>query len=511
MDQNLHASVYVGKAMSEEIGGFTCLGPMSGMESVESAESRLWRIFSRRRFVACVQALDFVTFSVTFLVWLGLETRRTHGYSTTLYFLVAILTATSAHCVFRCFRLYDFAVLMGGSQSIARVVCAGAVALAPVIIVELARPNIEGGEEFVSLVAVPTLLFVTTLRFVIPKLMSMLIRAGALQRRIYVVADSAAAASALIAQLGRTPDDRVVGTKILSSESIPAEQDMESVLRYVRTHPVELLLVKLPLSNPGRLAEIAQVLQGLPRKALLVPYVDGGDELGLGRYSSIYPAADVLDDIPVVALSERPLTGWSWVIKDLQDRALAIVLLILVAPVMVSISLAIKLSDPGPVLFEQTRFGYGRTVFKILKFRTMRVNPEVTDPTVFRLTARDDPRITPVGRFLRKTSMDELPQLWNVIRGDMWIIGPRPHSPYATAAGQIYGSAIREYAARYRIKPGITGWAQVCGWRGPTETLEQLQNRVRHDLYYIEHWSPLLDMRILYKTLFCAFGDKNAF
>ncbi len=339
----------------------------------------------------------------------------------------------------------------------------------------------------------------------------MLSRSGIVRRRIYIIADSEWAASSLAAQLDLSPNNSVVGSSILPDENIPAEQVLESALVYVSANPVELVLAKLSLSKPDRLAEITQVLRRLPHNVALVPASEGCDNLVLNWNGSVRHRADALDNMPVLRLSDPPLSGWSWVLKDVQDRTLALMLLIFVSPVMIAIALAIKLSDPGPVLFGQKRFGYGRTIFTVLKFRTMRVNTRETDLTVIRLTTRNDPRITPLGRILRKTSLDELPQLWNVIRGDMWIVGPRPHSPYATAGGQIYSRAITEYAARYRIKPGITGWAQVCGWRGPTETLEQLRNRVKHDLYYIENWSPLFDIRILFKTLLCAFGEDNAF
>lgn len=213
----------------------------------------------------------------------------------------------------------------------------------------------------------------------------------------------------------------------------------------------------------------------------------------------------------LVKLSDRPLAGWRWLMKDVQDRILALILLILASPAMIAIMVAIKLSDGGPVFFRQKRFGYGGNTFDIIKFRSMRVDKEGDDPLFLRLTTREDPRVSSLGRILRRTSLDELPQLLNVICGDMWFVGPRPHSPYARAGGQIYSKAVQDYAARYRIKPGITGWAQVCGWRGPTETLEQLSKRVEHDLDHIENWSPLFDAWILLKTLFQAFGHQNAF
>jgi lipopolysaccharide/colanic/teichoic acid biosynthesis glycosyltransferase len=190
---------------------------------------------------------------------------------------------------------------------------------------------------------------------------------------------------------------------------------------------------------------------------------------------------------------------------------IALLLLIIVLPVMLAIMIGIKLSDKGPVFFRQKRRGFGGNTFDIIKFRTMRVAASPSDGQALKLTTRGDPRIFPFGQLLRKTSLDELPQLLNVLKGEMWIVGPRPHSPLAQAGGIVYADAVRDYSARYRIKPGITGWAQVRGWRGPTNTLEQLANRVEHDLYYIENWSAFFDVKILCMTVLCTFGHENAF
>ncbi|HEX2940263.1 MAG TPA: exopolysaccharide biosynthesis polyprenyl glycosylphosphotransferase, partial [Rhodopila sp.] len=220
-------------------------------------------------------------------------------------------------------------------------------------------------------------------------------------------------------------------------------------------------------------------------------------------------AAGSRSELPVLPVADVPLHGWNWVLKDLQDRALALFLTMLCAPVLVAIAIGIKLSSPGPVFFRQVREGYCGSEFRIFKFRTMHMAEEKSGTLM--LTAKDDPRIFRFGSILRKTSLDELPQLLNVILGDMWLIGPRPHSPLATASGRLYAEAVLRYAARHRVKPGITGWAQVKGWRGPTVTAEQIEQRVAHDLFYIENWSPLLDLRILLLTAAHGFIHENAF
>ena len=207
---------------------------------------------------------------------------------------------------------------------------------------------------------------------------------------------------------------------------------------------------------------------------------------------------------------DLPLSGRRWIVKDIQDRTLALLAIMLCLPLLASIAAAIWLTEGGPILFKQRRHGFSGRPFEILKFRTMRSAGPSAFGAGLRLTARSDARVFPVGRFLRRTSLDELPQLFNVMRGDMWVIGPRPHSPFAKVAGRTYAEAVEDYAARYRVKPGMTGWAQVNGWRGPTERMDQFKSRLAHDLFYIENWSVWLDLRILLRTASSLFHE-NAF
>jgi lipopolysaccharide/colanic/teichoic acid biosynthesis glycosyltransferase len=180
----------------------------------------------------------------------------------------------------------------------------------------------------------------------------------------------------------------------------------------------------------------------------------------------------------------------------------------MIAPVMLLIAIAVKLDSPGPVFFRQRRYGFNNQLIEVLKFRTMYNHHR--DELGERLASRNDPRVSRVGALLRKTSLDELPQFINVLRGEMSIVGPRPHALMAKAAGVPYQDAVREYAARHRVKPGITGWAQVNGWRGETETLEQIRKRVEHDLYYIENWSLRLDLKIIFLTVFAVISGRHA-
>jgi Undecaprenyl-phosphate glucose phosphotransferase len=216
-----------------------------------------------------------------------------------------------------------------------------------------------------------------------------------------------------------------------------------------------------------------------------------------------------IGDVPVFEIADRPLKHWRAVIKWIEDKVIASILLICAGPLMAMIALLIKLDSPGPVLFIQERFGYGNGVIRVFKFRTMYVHRG--DQSGAQRTVSNDPRVTGIGRILRLMSLDELPQLVNVLRGDMSLVGPRPHAIAMKAGGQPYADAVQQYLHRHRVKPGITGWAQVNGLRGEIDTVEKARDRVAHDLYYIEHWSPWLDLKILLKTVGILATRENAY
>ena len=216
----------------------------------------------------------------------------------------------------------------------------------------------------------------------------------------------------------------------------------------------------------------------------------------------------VYDDIGTFRVMDKPLDEVAALVKRIEDVVIGSICLLVTLPLMLLIALAIKLDSPGPALFRQRRLGLNNLPFDLLKFRSMYA--ERTDPLGCQLTQVEDTRITRVGRFLRITSMDELPQLINVVKGEMSLVGPRPHALAASAAGVAYARATSDYPIRHRVKPGITGWAQVNGWRGETRTIEQIRRRVEHDLYYVENWSLGLDFLILGRTIFAVLSRVNA-
>jgi exopolysaccharide biosynthesis polyprenyl glycosylphosphotransferase len=212
----------------------------------------------------------------------------------------------------------------------------------------------------------------------------------------------------------------------------------------------------------------------------------------------------------VLDVFDRPITDWDVVMKWLFDKVVGGLALIALSPVMLLTAIAIKLDSPGPILFKQRRYGFNNEVIEVYKFRSMYADQ--TDHAASKLVTMNDPRVTRVGRIIRKASLDELPQLFNVVFvGNLSLVGPRPHAVNAWAEQKRYDEAVDGYFARHRVKPGITGWAQINGWRGETDTHEKIQRRVEHDLYYIENWSLLFDLYILAMTPSALIKAENAY
>jgi Undecaprenyl-phosphate glucose phosphotransferase len=254
---------------------------------------------------------------------------------------------------------------------------------------------------------------------------------------------------------------------------------------------IDRVVLALPLSEARRIAALTKLLQAFPV------------EIGIGLNDRDLPfsfrAGKKVGNLFVMAMLERPLDDRKRLLKTLEDKVLALAILGLICPLLFAIAIAIKLDSPGPVLFRQKRYGYGNQVFEILKFRSMRM--ECADPLGERPTARGDPRVTRIGKIIRRTSLDELPQFINVLLGQMSIVGPRPHA----VLDRQFQDPGDDYGVRQRVKPGITGWAQVNGWRGAAGTVEQVRKRIEHDLYYIENWSLALDLTIIIRTITSAF------
>ncbi len=276
--------------------------------------------------------------------------------------------------------------------------------------------------------------------------------------------------------------------------------DIADLVEFAQRRRLDWIILTLPAAAEKQIGKVLLQLKTVSAQVALCPE--------LVKLSLPHRQVDDLG-APMMLLSERPLRHWQSFAKALEDKLLASILIALFAPLLSLIALAIRLDSPGPVLFCQKRHGWNNTEFTIFKFRTMRWQPD--DRGVLRQTTRGDDRLTRVGPFLRRSSLDELPQLFNVLRGDMSVVGPRPHAVTMRTEERLGHEIIAEYAHRHRVKPGITGWAQVNGYRGATHRAEELRKRVEYDLFYIENWSLMFDLKILALTGLRCFIDPNAF
>ncbi|PSC05270.1 undecaprenyl-phosphate glucose phosphotransferase [Alsobacter soli] len=338
-----------------------------------------------------------------------------------------------------------------------------------------------------------------------------MLRDGLLDRRTAIVGGGPAAES-LLRTLDAQADSevRVLGVfddrdEQRSPESVagyPKLGSTDDLVDFVRRAKLDLVIFTLPITAEDRILSMLRKLWVLPVDIRLSAHQS---KLRLRPRSYSY-----IGSVPVLAVTDRPIADWDVVFKWLFDRIVGGLLLLALAPVMLLTALAVKLDSPGPVFFRQRRYGFNNELIEVFKFRSMYV--EQSDATASRLVTKGDPRVTRVGRFIRKTSLDELPQLINVVlKGDLSLVGPRPHAVNASAENQRYDAIIDGYFARHRVKPGITGWAQIKGWRGETDTFEKIQKRVEHDLYYIENWSVFFDLYILLATPFALAKTENAY
>jgi Undecaprenyl-phosphate glucose phosphotransferase len=265
---------------------------------------------------------------------------------------------------------------------------------------------------------------------------------------------------------------------------------VSSLIEFARVTPVDLVIVSMPLSAEKRVLDMLTQLWVLP--------VDIRLSAHMSKLKFTDRAYSYVGGVPVLDMADRPISDWNLVFKWVFDKAVAVTALILLSPIMIATAIAIKLESKGPVFFVQKRHGFNNQLIRIYKFRSMRT--DMLDSGAAKLVIKGDPRVTRVGKFIRKTSIDELPQLFNVLKGELSVVGPRPHALQAKADNKLYYEAVEGYFARHRVKPGMTGWAQIHGWRGETDTIDKIMQRVNHDLYYIENWSLLLDLYIVLMT-----------
>ncbi len=355
-------------------------------------------------------------------------------------------------------------------------------------------------------------LFVLTgFRLAFARLVRGWIRTGRLERRAVIIGGGESAEN-LIRAIEDEPDNDIRICGIFDDRKddrsppivagYPKLGNIAELVDFGRIARIDLLIVALPITAENRVLQMVRQLWVLPVDIRLSAHTNK-----LRFRPRTY---SFVGKVPFLDVFDKPIAGWDVVSKWMVDHIAGSLILVLALPVMALTALAIKLDSKGPALFRQKRYGFNNELIEVYKFRSMYVDQSDVDAA--KLVTKGDPRVTRVGRFIRKTSLDELPQLFNVVfKGNLSLVGPRPHALQAKAADRLYNDVVDGYFARHRVKPGITGWAQINGWRGETDTTEKLQHRIEHDLYYIENWSVLFDLYIIAMTPFRLLQTENAY
>lgn len=335
-------------------------------------------------------------------------------------------------------------------------------------------------------------------------------RNGFMERRAVIVGGGAPARE-LIREMESISDNDIRICGIFDDRDDRRSPDMvagypklgtfDELVEFARTARIDILIIALPLSAEGRLLELLRKLWVLP--------VD----IRIAAHSSklrFRPRAySRIGKVSMLDVFDKPIADWDSVAKRAFDIVFSLVAIALLWPIMLGAALAVKFTSRGPIIFKQKRHGFNNEVVEIYKFRSMYT--EMSDPSAKQAVTKNDPRVTPVGRFIRKASIDELPQFFNVLQGRLSLVGPRPHAVAAQTQDRVYAEVVDTYFARHRVKPGVTGWAQINGWRGEIDSDEKIRGRIAADLYYIENWSLWLDFKILIMTPIRLLKTDNAY
>jgi Undecaprenyl-phosphate glucose phosphotransferase len=348
-------------------------------------------------------------------------------------------------------------------------------------------------------------------RIIVASLVKRWTREGRLERRAVIVGGGEHAADLLTAVGDQSKtgvrvygifDDRGGDRSPQEVVGVPKLGTVAELVEFARLARIDLLIVALPLSAESRVLQLLKKLWVLPVD-IRISALNSKLRFTPRSYSYVGP-------VPLLDLFDRPIVGWDSMLKRGFDIVIASLALILLSPVFLVTAIAIRLDSPGPIFFRQKRYGFNNEVIDVFKFRSM--YHHLSDPNAKVVVTKGDPRVTKVGRFIRRTSIDELPQLVNVLRGELSLVGPRPHAVNAHTENRLWDEVVDGYFARHKVKPGVTGWAQINGWRGEVDTPEKIRRRVEYDLDYIERWSVLFDLYILAMTPICLINNnENAY
>jgi Undecaprenyl-phosphate glucose phosphotransferase len=428
------------------------------------------------------------------------------------YFWATVTISSAAVLAFQWAELYDAPMLRTRVQQLSRITLVWSlVFLLALSISFFAKLDVMYSRVWAGVWYGGGLMLLFGSRLVVSTLVRHWTRQGRLIRRTVIVGGGPSG-EALVESLRAQPDsdlqicgifdDRADDRSPPTVAGVPKLGTVDMLVEFARRTRIDLLLVSLPITAEERVLQMVRKLWVLPVDLRLAAHMN--------RLRFRPRAYSYIGNVPMLDVFDRPIADWDIVLKWLFDRVVGSLLLLALSPVMAAVAIAIKIDSRGPVLFRQKRYGFNNELIEVFKFRSMYI--ESSDATAAKLVTKNDPRVTRVGRFIRKTSLDELPQLLNVVfKGNLSLVGPRPHATHAKAASQLYDQVVDGYFARHRVKPGITGWAQVNGWRGETDTPAKIQRRVEHDLFYIENWSILFDLYILARTPFALLKTESAY
>jgi Undecaprenyl-phosphate glucose phosphotransferase len=451
-------------------------------------------------------ALLVVSGAVLFVYYVGLGTELDFHYPAVIAFasLLAVVLLDVTDC-------YQLPALMRPVSNITRIatVWAGTLALFAVAGFFLKLADDFSRVWFAGWFVVGLVLLVGQ-RLVLAHMIKRWARNGMIERRAVIVGGGKAAET-LIRSIEQQPyndiricgifDDRDDRRSPPLVAGYPKLGTISELIEFARIARIDMLIVSLPLTAETRVLSLLKKLWVLPVDIRLSAH---SNQLQFRPRSYSY-----IGSVPMLDIFDKPINDWDSVAKRVFDVVFSLIGITLLSPVMIATAIAIKLDSKGPVLFKQKRHGFNNEIIEVYKFRSMYTDQ--ADPTAIRPVTKGDPRVTRVGRFIRKTSIDELPQFFNALFGSLSLVGPRPHAVAAQSHNLLYNEVVDGYFARHRVKPGVTGWAQINGWRGEMDTDEKIRMRTEYDLYYIENWSLWLDLEILFLTPVRLLNTENAY
>lgn len=459
-----------------------------------------------------VRLIDFIMLSLIGVALYLAYVARLYGFHWEFVAAIFGMTATAVIC-FQAADIYEVQVFRGQMRQMTRMVSSWAFVFLLFISASfIAKLGSEISRVWLSAFFFAGLAALVTERLLLRTLVRSWARQGRLDRRTIVVGSDQTGEQLVEALKTQDDtdievlgvfDDRNDSRALDTCAGSPKLGKVDDIVEFARRTRVDLVLFALPISAETRILEMLKKLWVLPVDIRLSAHTN---KLRFRPRSYSY-----LGEVPTLDVFEAPITDWDLVMKWLFDHVAGFLILLAALPVMGLVALAVKLDSPGPVIFRQKRFGFNNERIDVFKFRSM--YHHMADPTASKVVTKNDARVTRVGRFIRKTSLDELPQLFNVVfKSNLSLVGPRPHAVQGKLQSRLFDEAVDGYFARHRVKPGITGWAQINGWRGEVDTDEKIQKRVEFDLYYIENWSVLLDLYILFKTpLALMTKNENAY